>query len=90
MPTESIAKTVDMRGVEISQRHHLFLKNFLALKQGDAFLLFTEGDPDQLLYPIRLIYAGELEVHVRASNEEGWQTLVRRRAMTGRLGQVSI
>ncbi|MFN3431445.1 MAG: DUF2249 domain-containing protein [Candidatus Sericytochromatia bacterium] len=90
MTTDSITEILDLREVESSQQHHLFLRAFLALTPGEAFLLQTSRDPDGLLYPIRLIYAGEMEVRVKPPVQGIWSTIVRRRALTGRLGRVSI
>jgi uncharacterized protein (DUF2249 family) len=90
MTTETIVNVLDLRGAEASQQHHLFLRTFLALTAGEAFQLLTDGDPDSLLYPIRLIYAGEMEVRVAVPANGTWTSTVRRRALTGRLGRVSI
>jgi uncharacterized protein (DUF2249 family) len=90
MTTDSIVETLDLREVESTHQHHLFLRAFLALTPGEAFLLQTSRDPDGLLYPIRLIYAGEMEVKVKPPTDGVWSTVIRRRALTGRLGRVSI
>ena len=90
MTTESITNVLDLRGAEATQQHHLFLRTFLALTPGEAFQLLTDRDPDSLLYPIRLIYAGELDVRVNPPADGEWKATVRRRAVTGRLGKVSI
>jgi uncharacterized protein (DUF2249 family) len=90
MPTEAIPNLVDLTGVEPSHQHHLFLRAFLALTPGETFELRMDRDPDGLLYPIRLIYAGELDVRIQPPAGGVWTALVRRRPLTGRLGKVSI
>lgn len=90
MPTESTSQTLDLRGVETAQHHHLFLRAFLALTPGESFSLRMERDPDGLLYPIRLIYAGEMEVKMAPPADGIWTATIKRRPLTGRLGRVSI
>lgn len=90
MTTEAVPNIIDLTGVEPSHQHHLFLRAFLALTPGETFDLRMDRDPDGLLYPIRLIYAGELDVRVQQPVDGVWHALVRRRPLTGRLGQVSI
>ena len=90
MTTDAIVNTLDLRGVDPAQQHHLFLRAFLALTPGEGFTLLLDREPDKLLYPIRLIYAGELDVRSSAPGAGFWTTLIRRRPLTGRLGKVSI
>lgn len=79
---------LDLRGMPAGDQQTRFVKAFMRLDADGSMRVLLDADPAALLYPLRLIYADELECRLDAAGPESWTVVVRRRHVEGSLGPI--